>query len=42
VKPQKDISPNWWNQWGAVSFGCLGAVAAIEAEIIATSGEFGG
>jgi type VI secretion system secreted protein VgrG len=42
VKPQKDITPNWWNQWGAVSFGCLGAVAAIEAEIIATSGEFGG
>jgi type VI secretion system secreted protein VgrG len=39
VKPDPLVKPNWWNQWGAVSFGCIGAVAAIEAEIIAAGSE---
>jgi hypothetical protein len=42
VEPPAGVKPNWWNDWGSVSFGCLGAVAAIEAEILAVGSEFAG
>jgi type VI secretion system secreted protein VgrG len=34
ITPDESVKPAWWNDWGAVSFGALGVVAAIEAEIL--------
>jgi type VI secretion system secreted protein VgrG len=28
------VPPQWWKNWGATSFGCLGVLAAVEAEVL--------
>ena len=42
ITPSPSDPPDWWSDWGAVAFGCVGAVAAVEAQILAPTGEFGG
>jgi type VI secretion system secreted protein VgrG len=34
VQPPEEVKPGWWENWGALSFGCLGLLAAVEAEIL--------
>jgi hypothetical protein len=34
VKAPVGVTPGWWQNWGALSFGSLGVLAAAEAEIL--------
>jgi type VI secretion system secreted protein VgrG len=34
VKPPKGVTPGWWENWGANSFGCLGLLLAVQAEVL--------
>ncbi len=38
-EPPADAAKPWWYQWGALSFGCADALAAIAAEILLTKDE---
>ena len=33
--PVTNVKPNWWSNWGALTFGSLGVLAAVGAEISA-------
>ena len=41
IEDKEDVAPAWWNDWGALSFGCLGALLAVEAEILLVGEELG-
>jgi type VI secretion system secreted protein VgrG len=34
IEPTKGVTPGWWQNWGALSFGSLGVLLAAEAEIL--------
>lgn len=34
IETPKGVTPGWWENWGALTFGCLGVLAAVEAEML--------
>jgi hypothetical protein len=34
IENPKGVTPGWWQNWGALCFGSLGVLAAVEAEIL--------
>jgi hypothetical protein len=34
VKVKENVTPDWWQDWGALSLGCIGVLAAVEAEVL--------